>query len=108
MSGPTNLTQAEYAKMDAERDEILARLGVPPPEDSWARVELWRWQYGTLPTPDDMRPLDVAYGMAQMAKALDQPMRRGANMPMTCNVAAVLRYAAKLISANTTSSAAPV
>jgi hypothetical protein len=71
-------------------------------------VELWRWQYGTLPTPDDMRPLDVAYGMAQMAKALDQPMRRGANMPMTCNVAAVLRYAAKLISANTTSSAAPV
>ena len=69
------------------------------PQDSWARVELWRWQYGTLPTPDDMRPLDVAYGMVQMAKALDLPMKRGADMPMPCNVAAVLRYAAKIIQA---------
>ena len=69
-------------------------------EDDWARVELWRWQYGTLPTPDDMRPLDVAYGMVQMARALDLPMKRGSDMPMPCNVAAVLRYAAKLIFAN--------
>ena len=69
------------------------------PQDDWARVELWRWQYGTLPTPDDMRPLDVAYGMVQMAKSLELPLKRDRDVPMPGNVAAVLRYAAKIIAA---------
>jgi hypothetical protein len=74
--------------------------GIPSATDDWARVELFRWQYGTLPMPDDMRPLDVANGMIQMAKALELPLKRDRDVPMPGNVAAVLRYAAKLLSAN--------
>lgn len=72
-------------------------FALPDPEDSWARVELWRWQYGTLPAADDMRPLDVPAGLRGMAAAI----RQGdlANCPATGNVVAVLEYAAKIVAA---------
>jgi hypothetical protein len=81
--------KAELAKTPA--------FALPDPEDSWARVELWRWQYGTLPAADDMRPLDVPSGLRGMAAAI----RQGdlANCPATGNVVAVLEYAAKIVAA---------
>lgn len=74
------------------------KFELPAPEDSWAKVELWRWQYGTLPQPDDMRPLDVSEGLRGMAAAICKGDK--SNFPTPFNVVAVLEYAAKIISAN--------
>jgi len=74
------------------------KFELPRPEDSWAKVELWRWQYGTLPQPDDMRPLDAAAGLRGMAAAIRKGDR--SNFPTLFNVIAALEYAAKVISAN--------
>lgn len=68
---------------------------IPDPNDSWARVELWRWQYGGLPAHDDMRPLDVSAGLRGMAAAITAGDR--ADFPAPGNVVAVLEYAAKVI-----------
>ena len=65
------------------------------PDDAWAEVELWRWQYGTLPQPGDMRPLDVSKGLQGMADAIRKGNR--SNFPTPYNVITVLEYAAKLI-----------
>lgn len=65
------------------------------PNDSWAVVELHRWQYGELPGPGDMRPLDESAGLIGMANALANPDQN--KWPAPHNVESVLRYAAKRI-----------
>ena len=83
----------------AHRNTVEQLVGsLPSPEDSWAMVELWRWQYGTLPQPGDMRPLDPAAGLRGMADAIRKGDRE--NFPSPGNVVAVLEYAARLIPAN--------
>jgi hypothetical protein len=70
------------------------------PADDWAMVELHRWQYGALPAPDDLRPLDVAQGLDKMAQALENACKGYApldELPSPFNVASVMRYAAKLL-----------
>ncbi len=74
------------------------KFELPTPEDSWAKVELWRWQYGTLPRQDDMRPLDVSEGLRGMAAAIRKGDR--SNFPTPFNVITVLEYVANVISAN--------
>lgn len=71
---------------------------LPSPEDNWAEVELWRWQYGELPGQDDMRPLIVSEGIIGMAKAIEKGDEL--NFPTPMNVISVLRYAAKKIKEN--------
>jgi hypothetical protein len=61
------------------------------PCNDWARVELWRWQYGELPTPDDMRPLNIPVALRLMATATAE----GRTHPY--NVAEVMRYVARLL-----------
>jgi len=65
------------------------------PDDSWAQVELWRWQYGELPRPDDSRPLIPSVGLRNMAKAIE--IRDPNDFPSPANVISVLRYTAKLL-----------
>jgi len=65
------------------------------PGDSWAEVELWRWQYGDLPQPNDMRPLYVPAGLLGMAEAIQKGDPN--NFPSPGNVSAVLAYAARVI-----------
>ena len=66
------------------------------PNDDWARVELWRWQYGELPGPgDQMRQLYVPAGLRRMAAAIKNP--DGAEFPTQANTAAVLVYLANLL-----------
>ena len=74
------------------------KFELPTQEDSWAKVELWRWQYGTLPRQDDMRPLDVSEGLRGMAAAIRKGDR--SNFPTPFNVITVLEYVANVISAN--------
>jgi hypothetical protein len=63
--------------------------------DSWAEVELWRWQYGELPSQDDIRKLDISVGVNNMAKALESGDRK--KMPSVYNVISVLKYLAKKV-----------
>ena len=76
---------------------------VPDPSDSWAQVELFRWQYGALPAPTDFRPLNVAEGLRKMSVALMEGCQKDAtpeakdNMPSPFNVVSVMQYAAKLL-----------
>lgn len=41
-----------------------------PYSESWAEIELFRWQYGDLPTPDDTRKLDVMKGLGLLGEAV--------------------------------------
>lgn len=71
------------------------KLEPPTPEDSWAQVELWRWQYGGLPDANDYRPLDVSKGLQGMANAIKEGDL--GKFPTPYNVVLVLEYAAKLL-----------
>lgn len=74
-------------------------IQIPDPCDSWAQVELHRWQYGSLPQPNDRRPLDVSAGLQCMADAIETGCKTGATeaMPSPFNVCEVMRYAARLL-----------
>jgi len=65
------------------------------PFHSWARVELWRWQYGELPQPDDERELDVPVAVEKMVEALTDETRD--DRPGVFNCAQVLSYLGHLI-----------
>lgn len=66
------------------------------PNDSWAEVELYRWQYGGLPEVGGISgTLDVSAGLLGMADAIDKGDE--SNFPTPFNVVSVLRYAAKLL-----------
>jgi hypothetical protein len=68
----------------------------PSPDDSWAQVELYRWQYGELPPQDEScKPLDVVRGIEAMANAIEKHDIK--NFPSPVGVMSVLRYAAKLL-----------
>ncbi len=69
-------------------------IQIPDPSESWALVELHRWQYGGLPKPDDMRPVSVPAGLRGMAKAMRGPQ---SGWPAPFNIVSVLEYAAKLM-----------
>lgn len=67
-------------------------------DDTWARVELFRWQYGVLPSNSDNRKLDVAEGLKGMAQAIETRCKTGkGDMPTPANVVSVLRYVAELV-----------
>jgi len=80
-----------------------------PFEHSWAKVELFRWQYGCLPASDDFRPLDVPTALRNMAKAITEgcKLKDPQLMPSPGNVISVLEYAAHLIEAKPVSTKPP-
>ena len=63
------------------------------PKNNWARVELWRWQYGELPADNDMRPLIIPIALNAMAEALLSDKVR----PTPFGIATVLKYIADLL-----------
>lgn len=64
--------------------------------DSWAQVELYRWQYGELPPQDETcKKLDISEGLLGMARAIEKGDE--SNFPTPFNVVSVLRYVAKLL-----------
>lgn len=68
------------------------------PNDSWAQVELYRWQHGELPPPDNTcKELDEATALRAMADAIEAGCKSGKreDMPSPYNVCSVLRYVAK-------------
>ena len=66
------------------------------PFHTWTRVELWRWQYGSLPEPDDDRGLDVVKGLRNMAGALLNP-DPDIDRPSPHATGQALEYAAHLL-----------
>lgn len=89
MCGCEARTAAFKFMIDVELPEI------PDPNDSWARVELYRWQHGCLPNQPghEEQQLDEAAGLEGMARAIEENKRD--NFPTPMNVISVLRYAAK-------------
>lgn len=73
----------------------VVRPRIPCPEEAWAQVELYRWQYGCLPR--DNRPIHVPTALRNMAAALvtEEP-------PAPGNVASVLAYVATQLEAGPT------
>jgi hypothetical protein len=68
------------------------------PSDSWAEVELFRWQYGELPKGgSDNRKLDVSEGLIGMAKAIEKHLtnKEFDKLPTPFNVCEVLKYCAR-------------
>lgn len=70
-------------------------MPLPSPEDSFARVDLFLWQYGELPQPDEKRELNVAAGLKGMAEAIKKKDMK--HFPSPMNVMVCLEYAAKLL-----------
>jgi hypothetical protein len=66
------------------------------PNDTWAEVELYRWQHGVLPNLGGPA-LDVPAGFEAMAKAIENGPRQGVQLPTRENYASALRYAASRI-----------
>lgn len=67
------------------------------PEDDWAEVELYRWQYGTLPQNDSSRKLDVSKALAAMANAFEEGYKSkdASKFPAPFNIQAVLNYCSR-------------
>jgi hypothetical protein len=65
--------------------------------DDWAKVELFRWQYGELPTSGDHRKLDISVGLENIAKAIEKGYQSGnaCVMPSPFNVVEVLLFCAR-------------
>ncbi len=70
---------------------------IPDPNDSWAQIEIYRYQYGYLPgeNSDGMEPINISEGLRGMANALNNPDQ--SKWPKPFNVASVLTYAAKVL-----------
>ena len=75
-----------------QRKQLMTHL-TGDPTDSWAAVELFRWQYGKLPSTTDMRPLDVPVALRAMAAALLRVSP--SEWPTPQNLSSVLFYVAK-------------
>lgn len=74
------------------------RLSIPDPNDSWARVELYRWEHGELPPNDGTsKPLHEFLGLLAMAHAIEEGCKKKdiTIMPSPYNVISVMRYIAK-------------
>ena len=77
---------------------------IPNPEDSWAKVELYRWQHGQLPPQNETsKPLDESKALLAMAEAIENGCKSGGSLPMPSpyNVCSVLRYVARKLSTDT-------
>ena len=83
--------------MDKELQKILDKQNItlPDPEDSFAQVELYRWQYGELPEHGNEKPLDVSAGLEGMSEAIKAKDME--NFPSPHSVIIALEYAAKLL-----------
>ncbi len=67
---------------------------LPNPADSWAKVELYRWQHGELPGD---KPLNESKALLAMADAIEKGCKENNReiMPSSFNVVSVMRYIAK-------------
>lgn len=70
------------------------------PNDSWAQVELYRWQHGELPPQNgNCKELDESIAAVAMADAIELGCKNNDRsiMPSPYNVCSVLKYLAKKI-----------
>lgn len=66
------------------------------PNDSWAEVELYRWQYGDLPDGAEL-PLSIKAGYSNMINAVRDAVTSGdpGDLPDFSNFLSVLEYVKK-------------
>ncbi len=68
---------------------------LPDPADTFAQVELYRWQHGELPEHSNEKPLDVSAGLEGMSNAIREMDME--NFPSPDAIITVLDYVAKLL-----------
>lgn len=75
------------------------KIPLPDPYESWALVELYRWEHGQLPGIDGKpeQPLSVPGGLLAMASAIEKG--DPSNFPTPHNVCCVLRFVAARLQA---------
>lgn len=73
-------------------------LRIPDPEDSWARVEMYRWEHGELPM-ENVKSLNESKALLAIADAIEKGCKSGnlEEIPSPFNLCSVLRYVAKKI-----------
>lgn len=72
---------------------------IPDPEDSWAMVELYRWQHGELPHDSNEKSLNESEALISMASAIERGVSENdwSVMPSPHSVCSILRYMARKI-----------
>ncbi len=66
---------------------------IPDPTESWAIVELYRWQYDELPDKN-AKKLDISKALENMAQKMLIPNKEKQEIPSPFNVGMVLKYLA--------------
>lgn len=66
------------------------------PNDSWALVELSRWQTGELPNPDSP-PLDISLALKHIANNIEKNVKSHTpeHLISPSNLVSILRYLSK-------------
>lgn len=79
----------EEVQAALECNKVRSRIATEGPD--WARVELFRWQYGDLPKKGDTRALNVSLALQKMVPAVvsGEAVRE--------NIAVVLAYVESLL-----------
>lgn len=83
---------------DKKKRELFQKNISSEGNDSYAQVELYRWQHGALPPQDSAlcKPLSVPTGLRSMAMAFCEPPDNDA-WPHPFNIASVFEFCAKQI-----------
>jgi hypothetical protein len=81
-----------------KKREVFQKTLESSGNDSYARVELYRWQHGNLPPQDSAvcKPLSVPAGLRSMAMAFCEPPDNDA-WPHPFNIASVFEFCAKQV-----------
>lgn len=81
---------------ERKKREQTKNLLESSPNDNWAMVELYRWQYDKL--PDDDQPIDISKALDTMALNLMNNDQSKWASPF--NIASVLAYVSKILEKN--------
>lgn len=80
-------------KWKAVRKARGGKTRIPDLDDSWALVELYRWQYGQLPMDSKDGELDISIALKNLAEAIEAGESR--NFPTPFNMVMILKYLSK-------------
>lgn len=96
MSHKTAKRERIDVRQDDERLKKFTAMLESEANDSWASVELYRWQHGELPSHESpQKKLDAPAAFRAMARAFLTPDT--STWPTGGNVASVLCYAARML-----------
>lgn len=82
-------------KIETAKRDKFAELLQSQANDSWARVELYRWQHGEMPPQDSMTCKELSIPEALRAMSMTFCENDHEKWPIPFNIASVMQFAAK-------------